>query len=402
MRLLVALSLTLSFCLATILDNGQPRRDPYPGQAILLEDGVDAGWNTYGPDAEEISYKGRWDDQYISWWSAPGVKFAFTGQKLALGFGKHTVNGVLVAYRIGGQDWEFANVTANEVHQFIGPWTTGINLTAPSAQKTFELRVQLAAVSVEADAAIYKVEPFSKMVEITGDSLSCGDFASYEALSSWAYLFSAGLGKVEYHITAYPGICLVDQRCFANPRGQSYQWYRTSDTSPRAQEIYGNEPPDWDFRAQQPADLVVINIGTNDHDPVNNIPSERFYTDYVKLVTDIHRIWPKAQIVLMSLWGYWAPHGDTYVPEPLYVDEIRNVYKHFYTREEDEFIHYFNTAGILQHNDNGPKLHPTDVGHIKIAAHLMQWVKMTFGWEMEAVGPMVHSGTLYWNNQGSF
>ncbi|KAL2862828.1 SGNH/GDSL hydrolase family protein [Aspergillus lucknowensis] len=403
MRILPILSLALSCVSATILENGQPRLDPYPGQARLLKSGLDDAWKTFEPDAEEISYKGRWDEQHISWWSAPGVKFAFTGQKLALSFGEHTVNGVLVAYRLGGQDWQFANVTANDAYQFVGPWTTGVNLTEATAPKTFELRVTnwaygyLAGVSVAHNASIHKIDPFPKMVEVIGDSLSSGDFATYEGLSSWAYLFAAGLGNVEYHLTAYPGVCLHDQNCWGNPRGQSYQWYRTSDTSPRAAEIYGEDPPKWDFEAQQPADLVVINLGTNDNNIANNVSAADYYNDYIELVGNIHEIWPEAQIVLMSLWGGFSASGITYAQGPLFVEEIRDVYEYF--QAQGDFVHYFDTTGILQHNDIAPQWHPTDVGHVKAAAHFMQWVKIKFGWEMEATGPMVHSGTLYWNDQ---
>ncbi|RDW58958.1 SGNH/GDSL hydrolase family protein [Aspergillus mulundensis] len=332
--------------------------------------------------------------------STAGIKFAFTGEKLALSFGEHTDNGVLVAYRVGGQDWQFSNVTADDTYQFVGPETTGVDLRESSTQQTFELRVQLESVSVEPEAAIYKIDPFPKMVEVIGDSLSSGDYATYEGLSSWAYLFAAGLGNVEYHLTAYPGICLHDQNCWGNPRGQTYQYYKTSDTSPRAAKIHGDDPPDWDFSAQQPADLVVINIGTNDNNPANNVSSTDYFNDYVNLVSNIHGIWPDAQIVLMSLWGGFAASGDTYIQGPLFVDEIRDVYELF--QENGSFVHYFDTTGILQQNDIAPQWHPTDVGHIKVAAHFMQWVKMTFGWEMEATGPMVHSGTLYWNDQGGY
>lgn len=70
--------------------------------------------------------------------------------------------------------------------------------------------------------------------------------------------------------------------------------------------------------------------------------------------------------------------------------------------KEDKFVHYFDTTGILQHNDIGPQWHPTDVGQIKVASHLMQWVKIKFGWEMEATGPEVLHDTLYWNDQSSY
>ncbi|KAL4798472.1 SGNH hydrolase-type esterase domain-containing protein [Aspergillus venezuelensis] len=244
------------------------------------------------------------------------------------------------------------------------------------------------------------------MVEIIGDSLSSGDFATYEGLSSWAYLFAAGLGNVEYSITAYPGICLHDQNCWGNPRGQSYQYYRTTDTSPRAYEIYGEDPPDWDFSSQQHADLVVINIGTNDNNPANNVSGADYYNDYVTLVEHLHAIWPNAKVVLMSLWGGfgWSETSNTYEQGPLYVEEIKAVVEHFQSTVAggDSFVHYFDTAGILQTNDIAPLWHPTDVGHIKVAAHFMQWVKIKFGWEMDARGPMVHSGTLYWNDQDSY
>jgi hypothetical protein len=48
----------------TILQNGQPRENPYPGQTpkIFLDD----TWNIYGPDVPEIAYKGRWDSKHIS------------------------------------------------------------------------------------------------------------------------------------------------------------------------------------------------------------------------------------------------------------------------------------------------------------------------------------------------
>lgn len=49
---------------ATILQNGQPREDPWPGQAPEIA--LDDSWNTYQADAPEISFKGRWDSQHVS------------------------------------------------------------------------------------------------------------------------------------------------------------------------------------------------------------------------------------------------------------------------------------------------------------------------------------------------
>jgi hypothetical protein len=48
----------------TILDNGHPRENPYPGQAPKIS--LDDTWNIYGADVPEIAYKGRWDSKHVS------------------------------------------------------------------------------------------------------------------------------------------------------------------------------------------------------------------------------------------------------------------------------------------------------------------------------------------------
>ncbi len=79
-------------------------------------------------------------------------------------------------------------------------------------------------------------------------------------------------------------------------------------------------------------------------------------------------------------------NSDEYLSSPLIYDGITKK-----TSNSDNkaapFVHYFNTSGILQHNDIGPQHHPTDVGAIKVASHLLQFVRMTFGWDFSATGP---------------
>lgn len=94
-----------------------------------------------------------------------------------------------------------------------------------------------------------------------GDSLSAGQYATYEGISSYSWGLAEGFGNVEFDITAYPGICLHDGRCYGNLRGQTYQWLHTSDTSGRAIEIWGNNPEPWKFGQHQKSDIVVINLG---------------------------------------------------------------------------------------------------------------------------------------------
>ncbi|RJE24705.1 hypothetical protein PHISCL_02970 [Aspergillus sclerotialis] len=262
--------------------------------------------------------------------------------------------------------------------------------------------IQLANVSVAADSNLVKSKEFNRKVEIIGDSLAAGQFTTYEGLSSFAYDFAAGLGNVEYSVTAYPGICLDDKKCYDNARGMLYQWRQVSDCSPRAVAMYGTTPERWDPTMHRPADLVVINIGTNDWRSPNDLPKDDYYKSYIKLIDEIHSVWPDAQIIIMSLWGYFDAAGTTYKQIPAYVGATKRVAEHYV---DQGFVHYFDTTGILQHNDIGPgvpHLHPTDVGHIKVASHLMQYVKMKFGWGFAATGPEVQHDTTYWNNENGY
>jgi len=70
-----------------IMDNTLPRppveMDTKMGISLLdYKANEAASWKTYKPSAKELSYLGRWDKKYISWWSGPGLKFGFTGEKV--------------------------------------------------------------------------------------------------------------------------------------------------------------------------------------------------------------------------------------------------------------------------------------------------------------------------------
>ncbi|KAF2404454.1 acetylxylan esterase [Trichodelitschia bisporula] len=417
MSLILACILSvLTLVSSSIIQNGQERRVVFPDTKIASAS-QSSNWLTFPPNSSEISYKGRWDSQYISWWSAPGIKFRFTGSKLALSFGPQTSPNVLVGFRVNGQDWTFTNISSSSTHQFyplpspvpaLQPWHPHV-LGAPinpsnTTIQTFELYVsnwaygiQLQAIHLSPGAHLHRAPTFGRTLEVIGDSLTAGQYASYEALSSWAWQVSRGLG-VESSITAYPGVCLVDAPCWGNPRGQAHQWFQTRDTSWRGNSL-GEEK--WDFTRHPAADVVLIHIGTNDNNTANNVTAERYVSAYKELVQGIHTVWPKAQIVLVSLWsGYWND-GYRWRQGGSWVDEIWGVYKTF---EKEGYVHYFNTSGLMTHNDIGPQWHYTDVGHVKLGSALIQYLRMKFGWEVEeeVAGQEVLHDTTYWNDQANY
>lgn len=231
--------------------------------------------------------------------------------------------------------------------------------------------VQISAVHLSRNSTLIKIPPYSKTIEFIGDSLTSGMYATYEAFSGFGYNIGAGFGNVEFSITAYPGICLIDANCWGNPRGQLYQWTRTSDTSWRAAQLYGETPPAWDFTAHPAADIVIINLGTNDNNTANKLTSDQYLSSYLKFVAQVHDVYPQAQIVLMSLWNGFRSTGNSYAQTGAFKDEIWEVYRHY---ADQGFVHYFNSTGILQHNDIGPQWHPTDFGHVKVrAVYCTRW-----------------------------
>ncbi|KAI0521086.1 Lipase, GDSL-like protein [Xylaria bambusicola] len=411
-----ALALTLCGVVeATILQNGQVRESHFPDTRI--SDLSVYHFNTYDADAAEISYKGRWDSNKVSYWSAPGLVFGFSGDKVAITFGENTVNGTLVGYRISGRDWIFTNVTGGGTHLLVTPETPGIDEAYPVNPQRFEMRVsnwgygiQIDKVHVGTGESLIKIPPYNRTIEFIGDSLSAGDFQSYEGLSSFAYGVGEGLGGTEYYVTAFPGICVTDQECWGNPRGQVHQWFYSSDTSWRAAEIWGDNPEPWDFEKMETIpDIVVINLGTNDNNVANNVSAEAYVDAYKKLIQGVHGKYPNAQVVIMvELWLGFYQYGNSYAQYQGFQHELEEIVAYFNSDRylsapkiwdgvtetietlnmpSEPFVHYFRTKGILQHNDIGPQYHPTDVGAIKVASHLLQYIKLTFGWDLAATGP---------------
>lgn len=142
----------------------------------------------------------------------------------------------------------FTNITVGATHLLVSPDVAGLDLTYPVSPNTLEMRVtnwgygvQIDAVHVDKGESLVQVADYGRRVEFIGDSLTSGMYTTYEGLSSFGYGIGAGLGETEYSVTAFPGICATDLDCWGNPRGQVHQWFYASDTSGRAQEMFGGE-----------------------------------------------------------------------------------------------------------------------------------------------------------------
>ncbi|KAL2131611.1 hypothetical protein VTI74DRAFT_4795 [Chaetomium olivicolor] len=206
--------------------------------------------------------------------------------------------------------------------------------------------------------------------------------------------------------------------------------------------MYGDKPEPWDFSKRTAADLVVIHIGTNDNNQENNVSTEVYIDGLTKIIQEFMEIGQRPKSLLCSLSGSaftstatatspaplvdgstrfisWSSgeyasqskhvsakttsrlNSDAYLRNPVVYDG--DTKKTFKTGKRAEpFVHYFNTTGIMQHNDIAPQWHPTDVGAIKVASHLQQFIRMKFDWDFCATGPEVLHETLYWNDEPAY
>lgn len=60
-----------------------------------------------------------------------------------------------------------------------------------------------------------------------------------------------------------------------------------------------DKPEPWDFAKDKPADLVIINIGTNDQNRANNVSASVYADALTKLIQGVHGKYPGAQIIVM-------------------------------------------------------------------------------------------------------
>jgi lysophospholipase L1-like esterase len=60
-----------------------------------------------------------------------------------------------------------------------------------------------------------------------------------------------------------------------------------------------DNPEPWDFKKQPAADIVVINIGTNDNNQANNVSTQAYIDAVTKIIQGVHGKWPNAQVIVM-------------------------------------------------------------------------------------------------------
>ena len=143
-------------------------------------------------------------------------------------------------------------------------------------------RGKLGILEVETDGTFYKVENRKPRMEIIGDSITCGfgneapnnafQFKTMEE-NGWETYGARAARELGYEFS------LICESGIMAARAEHPMWdmHAMEDIYRYTDELYdhkrGREPEKWDFERNH-NDVVVINLGTNDNNPI------KFYRDF--------------------------------------------------------------------------------------------------------------------------
>lgn len=143
-------------------------------------------------------------------------------------------------------------------------------------------RGKLGIVEVETDGEFFKVESRKPVLEVVGDSITCG-FGNEAPNNAFEFKTSEENGWVAYGPLAARELGYdISMICesgisSAKPEHPMFPMHAMEDIYEYTDELFdkkfGYEPKKWDFEKNH-NDIVVINLGTNDSNPI------RFYRNF--------------------------------------------------------------------------------------------------------------------------
>jgi lysophospholipase L1-like esterase len=199
---------------------------------------------------------------------------------------------------------------------------------------------------------------------VEGDSPTCPFSVATENVGrSYAAMVAEAVGA-EMMITAVSGLGVI--RNYNDP-----EMIGRDAMTVRYGRALANEPvPLWNFQRWR-ADLVVINLGTNDFSTHPQPTEIVFVQAYIDLLNDIRHQYPFASIMAMAgpiLPDYAAGYVETAV-------------HHMNSAQSDHHIHFLHMPNnLVMPDDYGCDYHPNVSGQQKIAAVLIPKIQEVMGW----------------------
>ncbi|KAF8690999.1 GDSL-like Lipase/Acylhydrolase family, partial [Rhizoctonia solani] len=327
------------------------------------------------PDHPLLHRHGRWDPAPGTWWTGSGFKLAASGlTSLTLRLGNHTTAPqAAAAVSVDYGEFTTVNITAGTN---IIPIPTSLSSSKGNRVVRVNMegwqnnRMHLERIELNTGAVVKPYKPSPLRFQFIGDSLTAGQHMPRGVNDAWSFLTAQDF-RAEHNINAQPGACLVDQLCWGNYHGISYQYFRTEDTGYYYSTDHNYTTP-WDFGRDLKPTHIVIAIGANDN--AYQISNEVFSNTLSKFIQDVRKLYPKQPVFVFTAWGW--PNSDGVSPFGTYYDEVYPSVVNKRVTAGDKSIYLVNTTGWVGYDGVIPNDgHPNEVGHKQVTAKFTAWLK---------------------------
>jgi lysophospholipase L1-like esterase len=231
--------------------------------------------------------------------------------------------------------------------------------------------VQILGLQPQGGALVPSPEPFSRRIELVGDSITCGygDLgigpncswsASTEDETITYGALTANQLNAEATVIAYSGIGMYQNANGVTTNQMPVLFERTLADDATSQ---------WGFTTPAP-DVVVINLGTNDF--ANGDPGQAYVTAYVAFLRQVRGHYANATIICTTS-PMLGSTNNAHAIEASYIQSA-------ISQVSDPRVSFMDFAAQDQANGLGCDWHPSPKTHQLMATTLVAQVNSLTGW----------------------
>ncbi len=243
-------------------------------------------------------------------------------------------------------------------------------------------KVGIKSLFIDGDIPPVPTKALPHRLEFIGDSITCGygnegvwmtDIFTTAQENPWeAYAaITAGSLKADYQMVCWSGIGIISN--WTDQEVPNEEWlmpvlYPYTDKA--CDLTLRKEPEPWDFTRFVP-DLIVVNLGTNDHSYTKNVPDRVavFASKYYEFLRQVRSCNPNSEI--LCTLGVMGQELCQTIKEQ--VDRL--------AAEGDQRFHYLSYEVQEAEDGIGTDWHPSKLTHQKMAVKLESKIREIMNWQ---------------------
>ncbi len=310
---------------------------------------------------KNIRYVGRWleeDGTMAGYWCGASFEICFKGYSCKVDMSADsgviaTVDGIATNIGSPKGQVDLSDYLDSDVEEHV------VRITAKDYRKA---KIVLRSIQICSEKGLEAPDD-RLLIEVIGDSITAGATMGNRCVDAYGNV-CARLLDADCAFVAHDSISLLDKHSgggYANVDGMNKQYFKTKPW------YYDSTNSDWDFSAYTP-DVVIINLGTNDHGNRNPVDTpeevQEFIQVYCDFVDKIHEQYGKDTPVLMMI-----PF------QHLMEEYMREIYSEL--SEKGSCVYLVESADWVTKatGDFADNYHPNAGGHQKIGKKLAEYIE---------------------------